>query len=203
MQSMNLNHLFDYDDEGTYTPPIERVALDILNEQHTDRTKISAAAKAAVAMMNSGMKVDITPQQSIRAQELFIQGEMPNYTDMTNSGIVIKLEALLNEYDKLIVKEANQIRQFVTNRLIEEADPANKNPAQRLKALELLGKMTDVGLFTERSVITIQQMPTEQLEKELKKSLTILLDPEDYSSTITSYNPPADAEIIIPTKENK
>ncbi len=194
---MNLNHLFDYDESAIYTPPIERVALNILNQEYTDRIKISAAANTAVALMNAGLKVEITEKEDIRARDLFRKAEMPSDAEMRNSGIIIKLEALLNEYDKDIVKEATQIRHFVTNRLIEEADPANKNPAQRLKALELLGKITEVGLFTERSVITVQQMPTEQLESELRKTLTILLDPEDYASTIDTYNPPADAKLDI------
>ena len=38
----------------------------------------------------------------------------------------------------------------------------------RIKALELLGKVADVGLFADRTEITIKDKTTRDLEKELE-----------------------------------
>ena len=46
-----------------------------------------------------------------------------------------------------------QIREFVVDSLQHEARTAQE-PADRLRALELLGKLADVGAFETRSVIT-------------------------------------------------
>jgi hypothetical protein len=41
----------------------------------------------------------------------------------------------------------------------------------RLKALELLGKISDVGLFAEKSEVTITHQTTDDLKEKLRKKL--------------------------------
>ena len=64
-----------------------------------------------------------------------------------------------------------QIRQFVTNRLIEEAAPGNKGA---IRALELLGKIAGVDLFIERAEITVRHKTTEDLEATVREKLARL-----------------------------
>jgi hypothetical protein len=47
-----------------------------------------------------------------------------------------------------------------------------------LKALELLGKHSDIGLFTERSEITINYKTPEDLESAIKDRVKRLLNAE-------------------------
>jgi len=89
---------------------------------------------------------------------------------------MLKLEALLTEYDHSIIHDAQQMRNYVTNRLLEEtSDP---DPKIRLRAYELLGKISDVGLFAERKEITIKNQSTEELTDLLRAKLTRLIDGE-------------------------
>jgi hypothetical protein len=83
---------------------------------------------------------------------------------------------LLNEYDKVVVKSASQIRTYVTNKLI--AETANPDPRIRMKSLELLGKISDVGLFTDKTEITMRHRPTEELEQLLRERLTRVIEGE-------------------------
>ena len=53
-------------------------------------------------------------------------------------------------------------------------DPAIK-PAQRLKALELLGKITEVALFTERREV-VQVSDSEAMRSKLLQSLRLAID---------------------------
>jgi hypothetical protein len=52
------------------------------------------------------------------------------------------------------------------------------DPRYELKALELLGKHSDVGLFTERSEITINYKNPEDLEHAIKERVKRLLNAE-------------------------
>lgn len=113
------------------------------------------------------------------ARDAFIQGRNLTTYEMKIPGVVMKLDALLTEYDYSIIEDANRLRNYVVNRLIEESTDKKNG----MKALELLGKLTEVGLFTERKEILITNQTTEDLEKRLQESLTILLDPEEVQVT--------------------
>jgi hypothetical protein len=99
-----------------------------------------------------------------------------NATDemLSSSGVVAQLSALLGEYDRVIVKSAAQLRTYITNRLIIDSD--NPDPRIRLKAYEMLGKISDVGLFTEKTEITMRHRPTEELEQLLRERLTRVIE---------------------------
>ena len=100
----------------------------------------------------------------------------------------MKLGALLSEYDHEVVRDAVQMRQYITNRLLEESDP--KMPAgQRLKALQMLGQITEVGLFTERVEMTVKTMPMDNLEAKLYSKLKTLL-PQEYTEILNEPKEP-------------
>jgi hypothetical protein len=79
------------------------------------------------------------------------------------------LKAMLDEYDELAATSAAQIRNYVTNKLLE--DSTCNDPKVRIKALELLGKIGDVALFAERSVVTVQHKTSLELEQNIKSRL--------------------------------
>jgi hypothetical protein len=83
-----------------------------------------------------------------------------------SSGPLNQINSLLTAYDKRIVEDPAQIRYYATNRLLELTD--DPDVKIRIKALELLGKVADVGLFADRTEITIKDKTTRDLEKELE-----------------------------------
>ena len=60
----------------------------------------------------------------------------------------------------------------MTNKLILESD--NPDPKVRIRALELLGKISDVGLFSDRTEITITHQSTDELKQTLRDKLNKL-----------------------------
>ena len=92
-------------------------------------------------------------------------------SDIQTSAAAVHLRALLTEYDVQIAKTAAQIRTYVTNSLIEESAPGSRN---RMRALEMLGKISEVGLFTERSEITVRHQTTVELEQKVRDKLAAL-----------------------------
>lgn len=79
------------------------------------------------------------------------------------------LDRLLTQFGSAVAGDATQIRAYVTNKLLEESD--NPDPRIRMKALELLGKISDVGLFAERTEVTVTHQTTEDLRETLRAKL--------------------------------
>lgn len=88
-------------------------------------------------------------------------------------------EKILKDYGHKIVEEAAQVRHMVVNKLIQETE--NPDARIRVKALELLGKVSDVGLFTEKQEITITHQTSDDLRQRLRRKLEKMIDvtPDD------------------------
>lgn len=87
------------------------------------------------------------------------------------------VKGILDEYSLRVVDNAMQIRLLVTNKLI--LDSESPDDRTRLRALEMLGKITDVGLFTEKSEVTINHRSTADLVDSIRNKLHKLMHPED------------------------
>jgi hypothetical protein len=80
------------------------------------------------------------------------------------------LKALLDEYDIDVIRNAQQVRSYIKLKLLEKSDCGDNKV--ELKALEMLGKMSDVGAFAERVEINVTHRTTEELENELASKLS-------------------------------
>jgi hypothetical protein len=83
--------------------------------------------------------------------------------------VVTQVNAILSEFSHAVVQNAVQIRQLVTNKLIMES--VNPDPRIRLRAMEMLGKISDVGLFTERTEVTINHQSNDELKNRLRNKM--------------------------------
>ena len=83
------------------------------------------------------------------------------------------IQSYLNEYGRQVVTHAVEMRHLVTNRLLEESQ--NPDPRIRIRALELLGKHSDVGLFSEKQEVTITHQTTDELKERLRSKLQKLV----------------------------
>jgi hypothetical protein len=84
--------------------------------------------------------------------------------------------SILEEFNHSVVESSVQLRHLVTNKLIIESE--NPDPRTRLRALELLGKISDVGLFAEKSEVTITHQTTDDIKERLRGKLAKLVNPE-------------------------
>lgn len=88
-----------------------------------------------------------------------------------------QVRGVLDEFSIRVVDNATQIRLLVTNKLILESD--NPDPKVRIRALELLGKITDVGLFTEKSEVTVTHRSSEELVSSLRAKIQKLMHTDE------------------------
>ena len=82
--------------------------------------------------------------------------------------------AFLRAYGQGRAVDADRVRLALTNKLLEIADCGEIK--YELKAIELLGKHSDVGLFTERSEINVNYNSPERLEKAITDRVKRLLN---------------------------
>jgi hypothetical protein len=90
---------------------------------------------------------------------------------------LVAVRDYLDEYGRAVVTHALEVRYLVTNRLLEES--RNPDPRIRIRALELLGKHSDVGLFTDRSEVTVTHQTTDELKEKLRAKLRKLMQRGD------------------------
>ena len=140
---------------------------------------LSARVTAAFNSLSElGYDVEVSDQDIQNARDIAQSGKKPSEVLLSSPGTVVHLKAILSEYDKAVVESATQIRNFVTNKLLLETE--SPDPRIRIKALELLGKISDVGLFTDKTEITMRHRPTEELEQMLRERLTKVIEADTY-----------------------
>lgn len=82
--------------------------------------------------------------------------------------------SFLRVYGQNRALDIGEVRAALTNKLLELADCGD--PKFELKAIEMLGKHSDIGLFTNRSEININYNNPESLEAAIKERVKRLLN---------------------------
>jgi hypothetical protein len=142
------------------------------------------------AALQSLMDVGHLPtptEQDRKVGRAALMGNSVSEEELSRPEVIVHIAAMLDEYDKTVVKSAQQMRTYVTNKLILETE--NPDPRIRLKSLELLGKISDVGLFTDKTEITLRHRPTEELEQMLRERLTQVIENEVFEPRADAKTP--------------
>ena len=133
--------------------------------------RVEACFKTAEFMLHAGKDIEITEANRVEARNIF-NSDPETVLLPSSSATAIQLKALVTEYDHQVLESNIQARQYLVNRLLELSDPQKGKPMEQLKALELLGKVSEIGLFTERIEVNINNRSTEELETELVNTLS-------------------------------
>jgi len=86
-----------------------------------------------------------------------------------NTETALWMDDLLQRYNNAIVEDTVRLKTYVTTRLVEESD--GEKAADRLRALESLGRLTQLGLFADKLEISVNNKSTDELKEELNKKL--------------------------------
>jgi hypothetical protein len=84
-----------------------------------------------------------------------------------------RISNMLREYDNEYVADAAQLRLVVTNKLLDLASCGD--PRIEIKATEMLGKISDVGLFSEKTEITVTYNNVSDLDAAIKDKVRKML----------------------------
>lgn len=154
------------------------VPFDLSDEQPKTHADSVAVAVNTVDLINGlGPSIDFNNEDLHKAADLITGTAKPNAPKtLSKSAEAAAAHHLVKRFDFQAFSDAMQARNFITNKLIELAD--NGDPKIELKALELLGKHSDIGLFTERSEITVHHTTSASLENSIKERVKRLLNTE-------------------------
>ena len=145
----------------------------------TPDDEVSAQAQTAAA--REAFKVVTADQDPHDQKTKLLQLKTP--------AAVRHITGMLTAYDWEFVAMAKELRGYTVAKLFEETQSPNANI--RLKALGLLGKVTEVGLFTDKIEVKKTDLTDEEIDKKLKEKLAKFMG-------VTDAEPIEDIEINTP-----
>lgn len=174
---MLLQHLLTAD-EADYVPTPEEslkgfTPLEKLSPSETLNAKIKTASFLEDICEADGEI--ISEASETRAVEAF-GSLITNSPDAKNKILELQLPeevrssvAMLSQYQWQFVQQAEELRTMAVAKIVKETD--HPDARIRLKALDMLGKVTEVALFTERVEIKKTEMSDDELEKRIREKL--------------------------------
>lgn len=139
--------------------------------------EVAVAGNTAELQVALGASLEVDEATADKEKNLIEQAiKNRKAKNLTNPNTAFAAAAFLRTYGQQIALDVAQARSAITHKLMEIANCGD--PRYELKALELLGKHSDIGLFTERSEITINYKNPEDLESAIKERVKRLLNAE-------------------------
>lgn len=153
------------------------------NMSYTDlRKRAEAACRTIQQLQEHGLTIEPSDEDNEVATALVTayakdaEQTSKTVTNTNAAGLtpasLVQTGMILKEFGQIVATQAAEIRHTVVNKLILETE--NPDARIRVKALELLGRMTDVGLFTERKEITVTHRTSDELREKLREKLQTL-----------------------------
>jgi DNA-binding response OmpR family regulator len=157
------------------TPELDvPLPFSLTTEEAKDlHARAQAAFNTVEFLTANGMQLPtVTTADKKEAHAQFF--ESPTAGKELTTAAAVLLKAMLNEYDVEVVRNAAQVRNYVKMRLLMLT--GSDKESTQLKALELLGKMSDVQAFAERLEVNVTHRTTEELQAELASKLSSYMD---------------------------
>lgn len=188
--------------------------FDLTDEQPKTHSDAVVTAVNTVDLISElGGSIDYNNEDLAKAQNLITGTQKPNTPKhVSSSAEAAAAHRLIKEFDFQAFSDALQARNFITNKLISLSNIGD--PKIEIKALELLGKHSDIGLFTERSEITIHHTSSTALENSIKERIKRLLNSDvtdvpslmdeldDLPTRNTAKNTPEDIQNTLEDTQN-
>ena len=188
-----LEHLSD----ATHTPEVVNLPLETflpIKKAKSDQV-LEAQINTTDWLAELGAKTEeeiLTDIQQQQVNEAFKdtltdpEKAKNSLTQIKTPAAVQRLVGMLTAYDWQFVEQAQQIRGMAVAKILEETD--HPDARIRLKALEMLGRVTEVGLFTDRVEIKKSDLSDTELDERIKQKLeamhkTIEIDATEVETT--------------------
>jgi hypothetical protein len=149
------------------------------DESPTDQADADAVfqdfAKRAEREYRDAMEVEVepaAPKRGVgrpRTRPLKEDKPPKNSTLLERVSVAERIGTMLQEYNSQFVADAAELRLVVTNKLLDLAGCGD--PRIEIKAAEMLGKISDVGLFSEKTEITVTYNNVSDLDEAIKDKI--------------------------------
>ena len=148
---------------------------------------LMVTANTVTALEELGAPPEVTQEDALKTAELLKSAiKKQDKKALSNPLVAFGAKEFIRTYSTRLAVEVSDIRTALTNKLLELANCGD--PRYELKALELLGKHSDIALFTERSEVTVNYKNSNDLESAIKDRIRRIL-----------HSTAVDVEPITPT----
>ena len=165
---------------GEFHPEVVDATAEVLSFEKAD-TATTIDAKVKTAQWLKDLELDDeeieTKEDAEAARKSFasiVTGQSVATTQQALANVkapaaVQHLVGMLTAYDWAFIEQARELRGYAVAQILEEV----KHPDARirLKALQMLGTVTEVALFTERVEVKKTEMSDIELETRIKEKL--------------------------------
>ena len=196
-----LEHLID----GEFEPAVENspAAMPTPIEKADAAQTIDAQVKTAEWLKELGLddeeiEAKADAQAARKSFASLVTGQSAPNTQVALSQIktpaaVQHLVGMLTAYDWQFVEQAKELRGYAVAQILEETK--HSDARIRLKALDMLGKVTEVALFTERVEVKKADMSDDELETRIKDKLNRFMQVVDVVdvSEVSEVSPPSES----------
>lgn len=170
-----LEHLIDFE------PVVEPDSTGFVPLEKTDPADAVDAKVATTDWLKELGAVgdeaitEIEADASRKAFSHLITAQPPEQThtalaQVKTPAAVQHLVGMLSAYDWEFIERAKELRGYAVAKILEETN--HPTASIRLKALALLGKVTEVGLFTEKIEVKKTDLTDAELESRIKEKLS-------------------------------
>jgi len=115
-------------------------------------------------------------------------------TQLKTPEAVRHLVTMLSAYDWEFVEQAKELRGMAVAKILEETN--HPDARIRLKALDMLGRVTEVGLFTERIEVKRSDLSDNEIDQKIKDKLNRFMGVTDAAVIedieVSTHTPAAD-----------
>jgi len=147
--------------------------LEKMGAPTTDQAQAAAATAAAQQAFSA-----LTTQTPEEQRKALMQLKTPP--------AVRHLTGMLTAYDWEFVEQAKELRGYAVSQILEET----KHPDAkiRLKALDMLGRVTEVALFTERVEVKNNTLSDAEIEAKIKDKINRFMQVTDVIDVVESQD---------------
>jgi hypothetical protein len=171
-----LDHLIDF------SPPVdsyERKAVRGLDASSPEEI-LNAQVKTTEWLESMGVDSDqkvLEKAQATAARKVFaalataqpVAETKHQLTQLKTPEAVRHLVTMLSAYDWEFVEQAKELRGMAVAKILEETN--HPDARIRLKALDMLGRVTEVGLFTDRIEVKRADLSDNEIDQKIKDKL--------------------------------
>jgi len=155
--------------EGLEQIPIEQLLLGSANSRELTHKQKTFAKQVALGKPKTEayrIAYDTKAKKSTQATDAHKVANNPNVSQM--------IEAYKRAFEAREYQKPERLRELVIHQLTEMALNPEVKDAQRIRSLELLGKVSEVGAFTERKETKVIHESSKIKEKLLEQLKTII-----------------------------
>jgi len=164
--------------------------------------EVAVAGNTADLLEELGAPLEVD-EKTIAKEKALIDSAIKNKNKdaLKSYPAAMAASAFIKNYGHNLAHDVMEVRAALTNKLLEIANCGDTK--FEIRALELLGKHSDIALFTERSEITINYKSPDALEAAIKERVKRLLNAQVIDMPTTSEDLDEELGTYIPAPEDE